>query len=50
MMKISFFDFDVWVLKMLYYDTIDLSKGIDVAKRNNSKKVCFVTIGILRGT
>ena len=29
------------VLLMLYYDRIDLSEGIDVAKSNNSKE-CII--------
>ena len=37
----QFFDFDKQVLQILYYDRIDLSKGIDPAKSNNSKE-CIV--------
>ena len=36
--KISFFDFDKWVLSMLYCNSIDLSKGIDNPNSNNSKE------------
>ena len=31
---------------MLYYDKIDISKGIDVNKTSASKSIIFVTIGI----
>ena len=31
---------------MIYYDRIDVFKGIDVNKTNESKSVIFVTIGI----
>ena len=31
--------------KMLEYDKIDISEGIDVNKTNKSKDVCFVIIG-----
>ena len=30
--------FENWILYMLYYDRIDTNKGIDPAKRNNSKE------------
>ena len=40
-MRISAVDFDKWVLKMLYYDRIGLSKGIDFAKSNDIKE-CMV--------
>ena len=33
--KISFSSFDKWFLKILYYDRMDLSKGIDPDKSNN---------------
>ena len=33
-------------MKMLEYDRIDISEGIDVDKTNKSKNVCFVIIGI----
>ena len=36
--KISFFDFDKWVLSMLYCNSIDLSKGIDITNSDNSKE------------
>ena len=32
---------------MLYYDRIDLSEGIDLAKSNSSKNLIFITIGFL---
>ena len=35
-MKISFFEFDGWILQILYYDRTDLSEGIGLAKSNNS--------------
>ena len=31
---------------MLYYDRIDVSKGIDASKTNDQKSVLFVTIGM----
>ena len=34
--------------KMLEYDRIDISEGIDVNKTNASKNVIFVIIGILK--
>ena len=34
----QFFDFDKWVLKMLYYNRIDLQEENDVTKSNNNKK------------
>ena len=34
-------------IKMLEYERIDISEGIDVNKTNLSKNVIFVTIGIL---
>ena len=45
--KISFFDFDKWVLQMLYYDKNDLGEIIDPDKSNDSKNVGFTTIGVL---
>ena len=33
--------FEDQILKMLYYDRIDISEGIDFAKSNNSKK-CMI--------
>ena len=33
-------------MKMLYYDTIDISEGIDVKKTSTSKQCDVVTIGI----
>ena len=33
-------------IKMLYYDRIDVSEGIDVNKPMNEKSVIFVTTGI----
>ena len=38
LMNINFFDFDKWVLQMLYYDRTDLSEGVDPANR----KECIV--------
>ena len=35
-------------MKMLEYERIDISEGIDVNKTNLSKNVIFVTIGILK--
>ena len=32
---------------MLYYDSIDVSEGIDVNETNASKSVIFATIGII---
>ena len=32
---------------MLYYDRIDISKGIDLAKSNNSKEFMICIIGFL---
>ena len=32
--------------KMLFFDRIDVSEGIDVNKTSESKNVMFVTIGI----
>ena len=33
-------------IKMLYFDRIDVSEGIDFNKTSASKSVIFVTIGI----
>ena len=40
----------VWIngIKMLEYERIDISEGIDVNKTNLSNSVIFVTIGILK--
>ena len=35
-------------MKMLEYDRIDTSEGIDVNKKNYQKNVIFVIIGILK--
>ena len=32
---------------MLYYDSVDISKGIDPTKTNKSRERMFVTIGFL---
>ena len=40
-MKISFFDFDGWILQMLYYNRTDSSEGIDPAKSKNTKE-CII--------
>ena len=40
-MKISFFDFDGWILQMLYYNRIDSSEGIDPDKSKNIKE-CII--------
>ena len=37
----QFFDFDKWMLKILYYDRINISEGIDPTKSNNSKE-CII--------
>ena len=34
-------------LKIKYYDSIDISLGINLAKSSNSKKVWFSTAGFL---
>ena len=36
----------VWIIKMLEYDRIDISEGIDINKTNKSKNVWFAIIGI----
>ena len=43
LMKITFIDFDKWMLYILYQNRIDVIKGIDAAKSNNSKEcmVCY---------
>ena len=33
-------------IKMLYYDRIEVSKGINVNKTSESKSVIFITIGV----
>ena len=33
-------------MKMIYYDRIDVSEGIDVNKTSDQKSVIIVTIGI----
>ena len=33
---------------MLYYDTTDVSKEVDVNKKLNQKRAIFVTIGIFK--
>ena len=33
---------------MLYYDTTDVSKEVDVNKKLNQKRAKFVTIGIFK--
>ena len=35
------------ILQMLYYDSVDISKGIDPTKSNKSRERMFVTIGFL---
>ena len=39
----------VWIIKMLQYETIDVSEGIDANNTSGSKKcIWFVIIGILK--
>ena len=40
--------YELNIFKMLEYDRIDISEGVDVNKTSLSKDVIFVTIGILK--
>ena len=40
----QFFDFDKWMLKILYYDRINISEEIDPTKSNNSKEYILLLI------
>ena len=33
--------YKLWIIKMIYYDRIDISKGTDVNKTSASKEWCF---------
>ena len=40
--------YKLWIIKMIYYDRIDISKGTDVNKTSASKEWCFSKLVFLK--